>query len=255
LDTSTRCRQVYTLPTDRGVGAANALMQIVMTNFRARGGKALFLDTEFGSTAYRIYQRSGFEAVEPHSMYMAFYAEGEAAFNAAYFAGTTAEIQALEWRHWPSAQALFIGDFPGRVRATALGFIGRMTAEGGFLLLLRAELERCEQGEAARAFVLLNTRTQAVVGFAMWDWHPIWPQTCLIDVYCHPSHWSRANELLDALKLPHADRFIAYTDAANAQKIATLQKAGFAHAATLPDLVRDANGGLIDVLVFGRQPI
>jgi hypothetical protein len=46
----------------------------------------------------------------------------------------------------------------------------------------------------------------------MWSWHPLWPDTCLIDVYCHATYWDKAGDLLANLELPKTKRYLAYTD-------------------------------------------
>jgi hypothetical protein len=59
---------VFTRPEDRRKGACNKLMDLQMAHFNARGGKALFLGTQFESPAYRIYARHGFQGM-PHGLY------------------------------------------------------------------------------------------------------------------------------------------------------------------------------------------
>ena len=61
----------------------------------------------------------------------------------------------------------------------------------------------------------------------LWDWHPLWINTCLLDVYCHPAYWQKAPELLEQLSLPQADRYIAFTDANQFKKQSVLEAAGF----------------------------
>ncbi|MEZ4679254.1 MAG: hypothetical protein R2932_34050 [Caldilineaceae bacterium] len=81
---------------------------------------------------------------------------------------------------------------------------------------------------------MCNPTTTAVVGLAAWSWHPIWPDTCLVDCYCHPQYWNQAAELLDALELPAADRTVAYVDAGNDAKSMLFAQAGFKPVTTLP---------------------
>ena len=66
----------------------------------------------------------------------------------------------------------------------------------------------------------------------MWSLDRLWPESCLVDVYCHPDFWDRASELLDALPFPEADRHLAYCDAGFEPKAAALSQAGFRASVT-----------------------
>jgi hypothetical protein len=224
---------VWTEPEDRQKGASSGLMEIQVRNFRSRGGKALFLGTGFDSVPYHIYKRFGFSSVEPGSGYMEWYATSKDRFERKYFARAETEIQLPQWTHWPSSAALFLGDFPCIVRCASLRLIGRQSTEGPFLPLLRDAEKRQAAGEKPRALVLVNTHTTAVVGLVAWDWHPLWKDICLVDVYCHPSYWDSAGGLLSSLPLPDAERYVAYSDTNCSQKTALLLDHGFRQTATL----------------------
>jgi hypothetical protein len=103
--------------------------------------------------------------------------------------------------------------------------------------------------------VLQQMETTAVAGLTLWDWHPLWPDTCVVDVYCHPDYWEQAGPLLQALALPQgADRYVAYADAGDGFKAGVLQEAGFRETVVLKDRVaRDtARTGWVDVAVYER---
>ncbi|MBA2481663.1 MAG: GNAT family N-acetyltransferase, partial [Planctomycetes bacterium] len=128
---------VWTDPADRGQGASSAIMAEQMKHFRARGGKALYLGTEHGSVAYRMYAKQGFVGIEDRSGYMTCTAGPLERFEAEYFAKGPAKVSALDWRHWPTASALFAGAFPGVVRSSNLRLHGRTLTEGPFLPVIR----------------------------------------------------------------------------------------------------------------------
>jgi hypothetical protein len=245
---------VWTAPEDRQKGASTGLMALQMDDTQARGGRALFLSTGFGSVAYRIYERFGFESIEPESGYMAWYAEGRETFENAYFSAGKVEIQPLAGPHWLASGALFMGDYPGLVRCAPLGLTGRRSTEGPLLGPLQDEERRRGVGEPPRALVLQQTETTAVAGLTLWDWHPLWPDTCVVDVYCHPDYWEQAGPLLQALVLPAADRYVAYADAGDGFKAGVLREAGFREMVVLKDRVaRDAaRTGWVDVAVYER---
>ena len=245
---------VYTGPEDRRKGAMTQLMTRQMDHFRARGGRALFLSTGFDSPAYHIYRRQGFQAVERGSGEMAYYTTAKDRFEAAYFARGPMQIEAVGWTHWPSSGALFLGEFPGAVRCAPVRLFGRSSTEGALVRVIRDQKQRREKGEPPRALALVQKESTAVVGLAMWDWHPLWPEACLVDVYCHPDYWEQAGDLLAALALPDADRCLAYADADFAAKREVLTAAGFRVVATLPSLVAAAKAKtcLVDVTVFAK---
>ncbi len=228
---------VWTNPEDRRKGACSSLMKIQMEHFRSRGGKALFLGTGFDTHPYYIYEGFGFRGIEDKSGYMDYYSTSKKEFEADYFAKEETDIQTLGWTHWPSSPALFLGDFPGIVRCAPMRLIGRASTENPFLPAIRDGIKREEEGEKPNAMVLRNRRTTAVVGFTMWRWHPIWPDTCLLDIYCHPAYWDKAGDLLASLSLPDADRYIAYGDASCEQKYGVLSDAGFRQTARFVDRV------------------
>jgi Acetyltransferase (GNAT) domain len=225
---------VWTNPEDRQKGASRGLMRVVMGDFKQRRGEMLVLQAGYGEVAYTMYQKFGFESIEPQSGYMDWYAKDKTTFLQNYFAVSETHLQPLQWKHWLSIQPLLQSEDNCITRIVALKHIGRRTTEGPFLSLLQDEVARRAKGEKPRAYVL-ETSTTAVVGFAMWSWHPFWPDTCLVDVYCHSSYWDKAKELLDALELPEVDRYLAYADCEAKKKILT--KAGFEETAILKSRV------------------
>jgi N-acetylglutamate synthase-like GNAT family acetyltransferase len=245
---------VWTTEAERQKGASSSLMALQMAHFRERGGQALYLVTGFESTAYWMYQKMGFESIEAGSRYMAFYASTQAQFEENYFHANETEIQPFGWSCWPSSCALFAGSFPGLVRSAPLGLIGRMITEEPFLPLLYDATLREQEHGLPRAKALRSVSSGAVLGLALWQWHPIWPDVCLIDVYCHPDYWERAPELYQALTLPDAQRYLAYVDDGFMQKRDLLQSLGFHPTVTLKNYVATSalKNNFADVVVFEK---
>lgn len=248
---------VWTQPPDRRNGAASNLIARQMEDFRRRGGKALFLGTGFDSPAYHIYRRHGFRGVEDRSGSMEYFTASKQAFEAGYFAGGSVAVQEIGWRHWPASGGLFLGDFDGGVRCVPLGMIGRSSTEGPLLGLIRDERRRRREEPAARpaALALVSTVTTAVVGLAARARSRTWPGQVVVDVYCHPAHWSRAGELLAGVMPAGEARCVAYADADWPAKHGALQSAGLQPIATLPEWV-PADGAatrFVDVTVFERR--
>jgi hypothetical protein len=243
---------VWTVPEDRQKGASKTLMRIVMEDFQKRNGQALFLQAGYGEVAYHMYQKFGFESIEPEGGYMHWYANSEEAFLNNFFAGGQTKVTPLAWRHWLTVQPLLQGDDECITRVLVLKHIGRRTTEGLFLTLLRDEFANRTRSEKPRAYVL-ELSSDAVVGFVMWSWHPLWPGTCLVDVYCHVKYWDKAQELLGGLELPRADRYLAYADC-KAKKKALLENS-FEETAVLKNraTMTWAKTSFIDVSVFERK--
>jgi hypothetical protein len=246
---------VWTTPAERQKGASSSLMPLLMEHFVSRGGRALFLGTDFDGHAYRMYQKFGFRSVEAGSDYMEYYTSSNAAFEDAYFRADETVIQPIDWVDWPSSQALFGGDFPGMIRCASMGLIGRAITENPFLPLFYDVHRRLQRNEPSRAFALRSQSSGAVLGLALWSWHPMWLDTCLIDIYCHPDFWDQAEALYSKLDLPKAHRYLAYADVEFTQKIDLLRNLGFREDVILKEYVPTSSlkTKYADVLVFEKR--
>ena len=133
--------------------------------------------------------------------------------------------------------------------------LGRSSSEGPLLPLLRDEIRRVGAGDPPRTAVIRQIETHAVVGLATWGHDPLWPETVLTDVYCHPAFWKQAPELLARIHPIPVRRCIAYCDAGVQDKESALAEAGYSRVSTLPAWVaRDrAQSGWKDVGVWQKQ--
>ena len=241
---------VWTNPADRQKGASTQLMALQMANFQRRGGRALYLNT--GSPVARaIYERFGFNRVEPESSLMHYFGDAPVRFEAAYFRGE-GEIRPLTWRHWPAACPLFAGNSSAVVRAASLKLFGRCTPEGAFLPLLK-EME--DSPEMDHKACVLELETGAVTGMATWGPHPLWPDTCIVDIYCHECYWERAGDLLASVILPDSSRYIGYADASCPQQGVAFETFGFQKRATLPNWLPTSveRQESADIVVYTKQ--
>lgn len=254
---------VWTQPADRRKGASKALMALQMAYFQERGGRALYLTTGYDSVAYRIYQGYGFASIEPQSGYMAYYAAGAQPFLEAYFPPHAVEknqeeaprLARFAWQDWAAAAPLLLGDYRGMVRCAPWGMVGRHSPEGYLLPALLREAKRAARNQPPQTLVLRHPTTDAVVGIAAWNEHPLWADICLVDLYCHPNYWDEAARLWQALELPEMARVIAYVDDSDRYKIDFFMDQTFKPIATLPEFVaRDVTGKTrVDVTVLQRN--
>ncbi len=222
---------VYTRPDDRRQGAAGQLLGLVMDHFHQQGGRALYLGTGFDSHPYRLYAAHGFRGLEAGSGYMSYTVAPEDEFLGQYLAPGAAQVQPLDWPHWPASAPLFMGAFAGVIRCAPLRLFGRGSTEGALLPVLRSEHQRRSDGQAPATVALVLPATGAVAGLAAWVWDPLWPDTTLVDLYCHPDWWHRGEELLAALELPSAGRCLAYSDPDCPNKGQVLLASGFRQTA------------------------
>jgi GNAT superfamily N-acetyltransferase len=225
---------VFTKPEDRRQGAASRIFDHLMPHFRNRGGRVLILGTGYDSPAYHIYKSYGFEGIGPNSGTMTYYAKNQRAFESQFLTTGPTTIERLAPKHYPVAPILFLNQCAGLTRMTTAKLFGRGSTEGPFIPLLRNELERKAENLPPRTAMLIQQKTEAVVGYATTDRDPIWPNTCIVDVFCLPNFWSQAPALLNVIHWPNADRYIAYCDVGWKEKEEALQNAGFQICATLP---------------------
>lgn len=224
---------VYTQPADRRKSATTVLMDLQMSHFRNRGGRAMYLGTGYDTPPYHIYSRFGFADVYARSGLMGWFSADAQAFERSYFHAGATTIEPLHWRHYPSSTPLFIGGYPGVVRCAAVRLCGRYLCEGPLLHLLHAEATLAAQSQPPHAFVSRLHDTGAIVGLASCHPDPLWPGVCVLDVYCHPAFWSEAPRLLERIPTTSGKRLIAYADSQTPQRSDALRAAGFTARGTL----------------------
>lgn len=217
---------VWTEPADRQQGAAALLMARQMAHFRARRGRALYLNTAADSPAFRLYARHGFTPIAPGSGAMRYI--GAENFDADYFAPSPIRIEPLDWRHWATAPALFLAPIPGHVRCAPLKLYGYATTEEALLPFLQSPV-------TPSPLLAATTKTGALVGFAAQGPDPLNSDGRCVDVFCYPRFWPHADSLLDAL-LAHTPpgQLFAYADTACPEKSGVLLRAGFRQVSAHP---------------------
>ena len=236
---------VWTIPAARGLGASSELITRQMADFSQRGGRALYLGTDYQSTAYRIYHRVGFRSVEAQTGYMHYFQHGEARFAEAYWRSGPVAIEPFGWNHYPLLQPLFLTDDPAIVRNVGMHNIGRVTAEEHPLRFLQPA-DGADDGlqPSAQANVLVDQTSGAVAGFASWSWHPLWFDVCIVDTFCKRGYWEHGGRLFDSLALPHtARRVVSYVDSVSPEMRSLLTERDYVPHETRSDWVAgDAAG-------------
>lgn len=134
---------VYTHPDFRRLGIAGALFDFQDKDFFGRGGKVVQLRTDAGSHAYRMYQQRGYEDIPGGEGMMIKLLNPEAWEDLYRF--TTTRAAPFHWRHWPTANLLFLLNTPAFVRCVGYGVYGVESLESSVATRFpaqRADLER-----------------------------------------------------------------------------------------------------------------
>ncbi len=240
---------VFTVPEERKKGAADILNQAVMTDFEARGGRALYLGTTYDSPAYHIYRKHGFESVEPKSGYMVYAREGKPAFEKSFFAPGPTTIEPLAFKHWPVLSALTMMDHPARLRVLGMGIVSATSTESGSLELMKAA---ADHNKPVAARVAVSNKTQAPVVLACWKPEFYFSyRVDLMDVFFVPGFEDDAVKTIQALNLPTDRKIVCYADSAWPQKETVLQTAGFTREAVLRNHLKSGEA-VLDVTVWSK---
>ncbi len=188
---------VFTRPEWRGLGIADALLRFQDEDFQARGGRIMELNTGYQSMPYRLYQKHDYQDVPgaPGSMIKAVHANEWADLY------TTDETQLVDfqWRHWPSANLLFLTENPSFVRAAGIGVYGISYLEGA-VIHHREHIWSQEEEPHWKAMVL-ETSTGTTTAWASLQWDLNWSRNhrrLVFDLFFHPAYGDRIEpELLN----------------------------------------------------------
>jgi GNAT superfamily N-acetyltransferase len=247
---------VYTNPDDRGQGAATLLMQKQLEHFQSQGERSLYLGTTYDSPAFHIYRKQGFVGLEDASGHMTFTPSTLTAFEGEYFALDNATVIPLDWPHWPASAPLFLSAEGGYTRHVGLKMLGQSLVEGPLLPLVNEQHEKSLEGLPPTAFVVQKPNNGAVVGLASWQDDTFWPDTKVVDLFCHTNYWHLAGELLEPMNELKGQRLAAYAEVGFAEKEKALLDFGFKPVITLPDWLKnvDEKAETHDVVMYKYIP-
>lgn len=241
---------VYTQPEHRRKGAADLLHGCQMEDFKARGGRALYLGTVYGSHAYRLYETHGFQGCEPGSGAMFYFAKGQEAFEAEVFAPGPATPARLEFKHSALLPALAMMKHPAKIRILGMGVNRVVSTEGGALSYLNS----MARGETSHdAWIALSNQSRVPVAIACRAPEASFGNHVdLLDVFAAPGHEAQVPGLLGSLALDPARKAVCYVDGSWAAKRDLLAQAGFQRETTLRKHFLDQAGQLHEVEVWSR---
>jgi GNAT superfamily N-acetyltransferase len=239
---------VFTRPEHRRKHAASLVIERQMADFRARGGRALYLGTGYDSPAYHIYSAHGFRSLFPKSGMMAYFARERVIED--YLAAGNVRVEDAAWRHWPTVFLLMVQPSGRWIRSIGSGCLGPSGFEGGYLSLRLRQLLR---NEPLQVKVLVSER-DSVVGFATLGPEPRWQSGIgLLDLFVHPAFARSAPLLVNAFNYSWR-KVQCHVEADAEADIAALGSAGFRVEATLKGQVA-VGEQFKDVLVMSRTTI
>jgi len=214
---------VFTLPDWRGLGIANTLLHFQDADFRARNGLIMELNTGFQSMPYRLYQKHGYQDVPgaPGSMVKA------ANVREWHDLYTTDEVRLVDfqWRHWPSANLLFLMENPSYVRAAGIGVYGVSHLEGP-VIHCRENIWGVEE-EPEWKVKVLETLDGNTTGWVSLQWDLNWSHShrrLLFDLFCYPNYRETMEGELRNLVIP--EDTISYSTPAD-PKNPVVERLGF----------------------------
>jgi GNAT superfamily N-acetyltransferase len=237
---------VFTPPEHRRKGICSHLMAALTGDFRARGGRAMFLHTGYDTPPYHIYAAHGFVGYRDTGT-MAWLLEED--FFERQFAYRPVSVRATDWADWAPLEALAEVDTGWHVRSPQLGIYGFGGFEGAYITVRRDLHEGRLQD-----FKVLSTDDGAVVGYALLGRYRRFPgEPPTLDIFVHPNFVEHADILAQAIVEPCCDKILAFGDSASVGKPEALGRADFGLEATVTGLMRDGHGNLLDLTIFSRE--
>ena len=192
---------VFTLPEWRGLGIANALLHLQDADFKRRKGSIMELNTGYQSMPYRMYEKRGYEGVPgaPGSMVKL---SGEETWQSLYSPGES-NLADFQWRHWPSANLLFLTENPSFVRAAGIGVYGPSPLEGP-VIHCRERIWNEEEEPSWRVKVLESSKGM-VTAWVSLQWDLNWSRhhrRLVFDLFFHPHFAETVMAELHDLEIP-----------------------------------------------------
>ncbi len=241
-------QHVFTDPDHRRKGICDHLMSLVMQDFGAEQGRAMYLGTGYQSVAFRIYESFGFKPIgQTGSMVWVH----DPNYPDDFFVPGPVRVRFAQWRDWPLLTALYQVQSGWDLRGYLLGQFGHSSYEGTYCRLR----EWMEADTAQQVTVLECLETGAVVGHAFIARDEKWPHgPHVLELFVHPLFLKHTAELVGAIDLPRETKLQAYCDGAAKDRAEVLQGLGFSLEATLPLQYRTKAGPPTDVHIYALMP-
>lgn len=215
---------VFTPPEHRRKGICDVLMDFHMDDFRQRKGRALYLNTGYDSAPFHIYQRHGYRPI-PEAPGAMWWSPEVWSPSSLWDDLGRVKVCELQWRHWPSANALMLETFLPTVRNVTYSKYGSGNAEATFLRIM---LELQDKGNRLQARAI-ESRAGHLAGLATLAPERRWggvSTTFVFDLCVHPEVGDISDDLADEFEWP-ATHVLAYAAETDSDAIDRYCKIGF----------------------------
>jgi GNAT superfamily N-acetyltransferase len=216
---------VFTPPEHRRKGICDVLMDFHLDDFRQRKGNALYLNTGYDSPPFHIYLRHGYHPIPeaPGSMWWS----PDPDWSPADLWDDLSRVKVceLQWRHWPSANALFLEKDLPIVRNVTYTKYGVGNAEATFLCVM-SDLRDAQSRVQARA---IESRSGHLAGLATLAPERRWGRrstTFVFDLCVHPKAGDVIDDVAEEFEWPAA-HVLAYAAENDESAIDRYSKIGF----------------------------
>ena len=237
-------QHVYTNPDHRRKGICDHLMQALTDDFRARGGRAVYLGTGYDTPPYHIYESFGFQG-RGETGKMNWFVEDD--FLARYFTPGPTVVRDTNWGDWPLLEALHAIMDGWYLRSFTMEQYGHSDYEHVY----PAVREAMQEG-AIGAVKELVKEDGAIVGHAYLARWSKWPGApWLLEFFIHPSFYADGEKLLRAMPLPDDVKVCAMADGAASERVQLLEACGFTREGILKRQIKTPDGWL-DAVIYGR---
>jgi GNAT superfamily N-acetyltransferase len=227
----------------RQLGIGRHLMDSLEHDLESRGGRVRFFTTRTGSPAVDMFTKVGYHEVWERGGRTGmekFYGDStwESYFGVPY---DDLSIRHVAWGDWNAHRAMSWSRNDGAWHPL----------DGNFVGLLRDRVENRDI-QWKGLFSSDGRMVGSVVVRRKDAWVENQESVAVVDVYVHPTHSSRLNDLLDDA-LPASGRFQTFQNAASKDLIDAFSARGFAQETSLRDDYNHHNPQAPDIRVYTRE--
>ncbi|MCA9411424.1 MAG: GNAT family N-acetyltransferase [Candidatus Omnitrophica bacterium] len=192
---------VYTHPDYRRLGVANALLQFQDKDFWDRGGRAIQLRTDFGTPPYRMYIKLGYRDISGNEGMMVKLKKPNVWED--LYRSKQNRAAPFHWRHWPSANLLFLTENPSFIRCHGYERYGVDSLETPVAIHFPLQKEELERGRDQ--IEVLEGEASVCVAWASVMKDPNWKghsKQRVFDLFFHPAYAKSLDRLIRRFSIP-----------------------------------------------------
>ena len=192
---------VYTHPDYRRQGIAGRLLRFQDKDFWNRGGQAVQLRTEFGTHPHRMYLKMGYRDI-PGKEGMMIKLKDATTWETLYLSRQV-KAAPFHWRHWPTANLLFLSESPAFIRCHGYEVYGVDSIEAPVAKRFPLQREELERGRDQ--IEVLESKGGVCVAWASIMKDPNWKglsRRRVFDLFFHPAFAKSLDRLLRRFSIP-----------------------------------------------------